>query len=113
MSDDAPRDGTSQSNIDRAELSELFGSIPPPPATAPYRIPHEPTIPSTPTVSPVPFRDTDSGSFGAGFVLGLFCGVIGVVYALTRARPQTRNGVFIGLCAQLVLGMLSALTHGR
>ncbi len=110
MNDDRSRDGAGESKTESAEMRDLFGSIPPAQTAAPYREQPETTFPSVPAFAP-PLRDRDGGSFGAGFVIGLFCGVLGLVYALTSARPQTRNGVFFGLCVQVTLGVLGALTQ--
>jgi hypothetical protein len=50
----------------------------------------------------------DPGSFGSGFVFGLFCGCLAFLYSLwsDSMGSETKRGVKVGFAIHFVLGLI-------
>ncbi len=112
---DAPRsEGARQPDAPTPmSQDDLFGPVPPPSGVSPYRVGAAPPDDVSFAPTSATLRERTDGSLVGGVVLGFFCGIIGLVYAVTRARPQTRVGVFIGLAAQVAVGLLGQSMRSR
>ena len=48
----------------------------------------------------------DKGSFGGGFALGFFIGLIGVIVAACVGKKDTKSGALVGFVVQFVGGII-------
>lgn len=76
-------------------------------APQPELNPFAPPMGAPPPISEYPVYQ-DQGSFGTGFVLGMFCGCIALIWSLAsrNAKPETKRGVLVGFAVGVVLGMI-------
>ena len=51
----------------------------------------------------------DQGSYGAGFALGFFLGLIGLIIAMAIDKPETRRGAVTGFIVSLVISIVAVV----
>ncbi len=50
----------------------------------------------------------DQGSYGAGFALGFFLGLVGLIIAIAIDKPETRRGAATGFIVSLIISAVAA-----
>jgi len=58
--------------------------------------------------------DNPDGSFGIGFILGFFGGLIGLILALcveSLQRPKTKSGAITGFCITAGISIISTIVY--
>ena len=53
----------------------------------------------------------DDGSYGGGFALGFFLGVIGLIIAIAINKEQTRKGAVTGFLVSLGLSVVAGVCY--